>query len=121
VSLRKVAAQAAEDAERRLLSRVLAETRWNRREAASQLKISYKALLNKLKKWEVDDSVPPVVAQGGDAVPARKQAAYGFPVVPAVSGRQIEESLIAREEHVRGMIRHDVVIEHRRWPRPASR
>ena len=34
MSLRKVAAQAAEDAERRLLSRVLAETRWNRRQAA---------------------------------------------------------------------------------------
>jgi hypothetical protein len=34
---------------------VLAETRWNRREAAGQLKISYKALLNKLKKWEVVD------------------------------------------------------------------
>jgi hypothetical protein len=36
---------------------VLAETRWNRREAAGQLKISYKALLNKLKKWEVVDPV----------------------------------------------------------------
>ena len=55
VSLRKVAAQAAEEAERKLLRRVLAETRWNRREAASQLKISYKALLNKLKKWEADE------------------------------------------------------------------
>ncbi len=55
VSLRKVAAQAAEEAERRLLRRVLAETRWNRREAALRLKISYKALLNKLKKWDVDE------------------------------------------------------------------
>jgi two-component system response regulator AtoC len=55
VSLRKVAAQAAEEAERKLLRRVLAETRWNRREAASQLKISYKALLNKLKKWEAEE------------------------------------------------------------------
>ena len=54
LSLRKVAGQAAADAERRLLLRVLNETRWNRKEAASQLKISYKALLNKLKKWEVD-------------------------------------------------------------------
>jgi two-component system response regulator AtoC len=121
VSLRKVSAQAAEDAERRLLSRVLAETRWNRREAAAQLKISYKALLNKLKKWEVDEAVPPVVAQGGDPVPARKQAGYGFPVVPAVGGRQIEGSVVAREEHVIGLIREDVVIENRRWPRPASR
>ena len=54
VSLRRVAAQAAEEAERELLGRVLAETRWNRKEAASQLQISYKALLNKLKKWDED-------------------------------------------------------------------
>jgi two-component system response regulator AtoC len=57
LSLRRVSARAAEEAERRLLGRVLAETRWNRREAAGQLKISYKALLNKLKKWEVVDPV----------------------------------------------------------------
>ncbi|HET8644042.1 MAG TPA: helix-turn-helix domain-containing protein, partial [Vicinamibacteria bacterium] len=53
LSLKKVGAQAAEEAERRLLRRVLEETRWNRKQAARQLKISYKALLNKLKKWEV--------------------------------------------------------------------
>ena len=52
LSLKKVGALAAEEAERRLLRRVLDETRWNRKQAASQLKISYKALLNKLKKWE---------------------------------------------------------------------
>jgi two-component system, NtrC family, response regulator AtoC len=54
-SLRAVAARAAEEAERELVQRVLEETRWNRREASRRLKISYKALLNKLKKWE---SVP---------------------------------------------------------------
>jgi two-component system response regulator AtoC len=52
VSLRRVSAQAAEQAERELVRRTLADTRWNRREAARRLKISYKALLNKLKKWE---------------------------------------------------------------------
>ena len=62
VSLRKVAAQAAEEAERKLLRRVLAETRWNRREAASQLKISYKALLNKLKKWEAEEQAAAAAA-----------------------------------------------------------
>jgi len=31
---------------------VLAQTRWNRRQAAKILKISYKALLNKLKAME---------------------------------------------------------------------
>jgi two-component system, NtrC family, response regulator AtoC len=56
-SLRKVGAAAAEEAERKLLARVLAETRWNRKEAARRLQISYKALLNKLKKWELDDPI----------------------------------------------------------------
>jgi transcriptional regulator with PAS, ATPase and Fis domain len=54
-ALLKVGAQAAEEAERQLLRRTLAETGWNRKEAASMLQVSYKALLNKLKKWEVDD------------------------------------------------------------------
>jgi DNA-binding NtrC family response regulator len=52
-SLRAVAARAAEQAERELVERVLEETRWNRREASRRLKISYKGLLNKLKKWKV--------------------------------------------------------------------
>jgi two-component system response regulator AtoC len=121
MSLRKVAAQAAEDAERRLLGRVLAETRWNRRQAASQLKISYKALLNKLKKWEVEEAAPTLVAHGGDKVPGRKQGAYGFPVVPAVGARQAEGNVVAREEYVRGRIREDAVIKPAFWPRPASR
>ena len=121
MSLRKVAAQAAEDAERRLLSRVLAETRWNRRQAASQLKISYKALLNKLKKWEVEEAAPALVAHAGDKAPGRKQGTYGFPVVPAVGARQVEGNVVAREEYVRGRIREDAVIKPAFWPRPASR
>jgi DNA-binding NtrC family response regulator len=52
-SLRAVAARAAELAERELVERVLEETHWNRREASRRLKISYKGLLNKLKKWRV--------------------------------------------------------------------
>jgi DNA-binding NtrC family response regulator len=39
-------------AEREAIERVLAQTRWNRRQAAKILKISYKALLNKLKAIE---------------------------------------------------------------------
>jgi transcriptional regulator with PAS, ATPase and Fis domain len=52
-SLRAVSARAAEQAERELVERVLEQTRWNRREASRRLKISYKALLNKLKKWKM--------------------------------------------------------------------
>jgi len=39
-------------AEREAIERVLAQTRWNRRQAAKILKVSYKALLNKLKAME---------------------------------------------------------------------
>jgi len=55
LSLRQVASRAAEDAERRMVQRVLAETKWHRKEAASRLKVSYKALLNKLKRWEAEE------------------------------------------------------------------
>ena len=55
LSLRQVASRAAEDAERKLVRRVLTETKWHRKEAASRLKISYKALLNKLKRWEAEE------------------------------------------------------------------
>jgi two-component system, NtrC family, response regulator AtoC len=53
VSLKEISGQAAETAERELVMRVLDETNWNRKEAARRLDICYKALLNKLKKWQV--------------------------------------------------------------------
>jgi two-component system response regulator AtoC len=52
-SLKEAAVDAASEVERRLIQQTLEETRWNRREAARRLKISYKALLNKMKRWEV--------------------------------------------------------------------
>lgn len=48
-SLLEIGKRAAMLAEREAIERVLAQTRWNRRQAARILKISYKALLNKLK------------------------------------------------------------------------
>jgi two-component system response regulator AtoC len=71
VSLRKVASRAAEEAERRVVRRVLGETKWNRKQAAGRLKISYKALLNKLKRWEAEETSNP---RGNDE-PLRKPAA----------------------------------------------
>jgi two-component system response regulator AtoC len=50
ISLREAARAASRDAEREVILRVLARTRWNRRRAAQELKISYKALLYKLKQ-----------------------------------------------------------------------
>ena len=53
VSLKEVAGHAAELAEKEVVLRVLEETGWNRKESARRLRISYKALRNKLKKWQL--------------------------------------------------------------------
>jgi two-component system, NtrC family, response regulator AtoC len=50
VSLKEVARAASREAEREVILHVLARTRWNRRRAAQELQISYKALLYKLKQ-----------------------------------------------------------------------
>jgi DNA-binding NtrC family response regulator len=51
-SLLEIGRRAAMQAEREAIEKTLYETRWNRRQAAKILKISYKALLNKLKLIE---------------------------------------------------------------------
>ncbi len=56
VSLKRVARQAAQVAEARLIAKVLQRTRWNRKEAASILQISYKALLYKMRDAGLTDS-----------------------------------------------------------------
>ena len=53
-SLKDIGRQAAREAERELIARTLQQTRWNRREAAEILGISYKALLYKIKEAELD-------------------------------------------------------------------
>jgi two-component system response regulator AtoC len=50
VSLKEVARAASREAEKELILNTLTRTRWNRRRAAEQLQISYKALLYKLKQ-----------------------------------------------------------------------
>jgi two-component system response regulator AtoC len=54
IPLKPIAARAAEEAEKRVILRVLQETRWNRRRAAARLDICYKTLLNKLHHWQLD-------------------------------------------------------------------
>ena len=49
VNLKRVGREAAQLAEARLIAKVLERTRWNRKEAAEILQISYKALLYKMK------------------------------------------------------------------------
>ena len=53
-SLKDVSRQAARVAERELILRMLQHTRWNRKEAAEILGISYKALLYKIKENGLD-------------------------------------------------------------------
>jgi len=55
MSLKDVGSRAAEQAERELVLRVLEETAWNRKQAARRLNICYKALLNKLKRWQIEN------------------------------------------------------------------
>src|SRR5438105_3668801 len=50
LSLKAAAKAASHQAERELILKVLTRTRWNRRRAAAELQISYKALLYKLKQ-----------------------------------------------------------------------
>jgi two-component system response regulator AtoC len=50
VSLKAASRAASREAEKELILNTLARTRWNRRRAAEELQISYKALLYKLKQ-----------------------------------------------------------------------
>jgi two-component system response regulator AtoC len=54
ISLKDIARTAARQAERELILRMLTRTRWNRKEAAEILGISYKALLYKIKENGLD-------------------------------------------------------------------
>jgi two-component system response regulator AtoC len=54
ISLKDVARAAAREAERELILRMLNRTRWNRKEAAEILGLSYKALLYKIKENGLD-------------------------------------------------------------------
>ena len=50
VSLKQASRAASREAEKEIILRMLTRTRWNRRRAAEELQISYKALLYKLKQ-----------------------------------------------------------------------
>jgi two-component system response regulator AtoC len=54
ISLKDISRSAAREAERELILRMLTRTRWNRKEAAEILGISYKALLYKIKENGLD-------------------------------------------------------------------
>jgi DNA-binding NtrC family response regulator len=54
-SLLEIGRRAAWLAEKQAIREALTETRWNRREAARRLHVSYKALLNKIRVIEVEE------------------------------------------------------------------
>ena len=56
-SLKLVGRNAARAAEREMMLRMLHRTRWNRKEAADILGISYKAMLYKIKEHGLDEPV----------------------------------------------------------------
>lgn len=56
LSLKQAARAASRQAERELILKVLSKTRWNRKKAAEELQISYKALLYKLKQIGFEES-----------------------------------------------------------------
>jgi transcriptional regulator with PAS, ATPase and Fis domain len=53
LNLKKVGKKAAEMAERKMIQTTLQETHWNRKDAARLLRVSYKALLNKIQKYRL--------------------------------------------------------------------
>jgi two-component system response regulator AtoC len=55
-SLKAAARAASREAEKELILKALARTRWNRKRAAQELQISYKSLLYKLKQIGAEDS-----------------------------------------------------------------
>ena len=70
IQLKKVTRQAVRDLERKIILNVLAENRWNRKRAASELKISYRALLYKIRQA----GLPPKRSPRAPAEPAPDSA-----------------------------------------------
>lgn len=69
-SLLEIGRQAAQQAETQAIMQALQQTRWNRRQAAELLQVSYKALQNKMKSIDLGGSPD---ASGGVPVSTRPQ------------------------------------------------
>ncbi len=69
-SLKELSAIAAERAEKEVILRTLEEVNWNRKQAARQLNICYKSLLNKLRRWQLGSRFDPEEAEEARAAAA---------------------------------------------------
>ncbi|MGH7550921.1 MAG: helix-turn-helix domain-containing protein, partial [Gemmatimonadota bacterium] len=54
-SLKAMVARAIARVEKREIARALERSRWNKKRAAADLRISYKSLLNKIKQYEIEN------------------------------------------------------------------
>ena len=75
--LKEVTREAARRAETDVILDALSHTRWNRRKTAALLKISYKALLNKIKEYEIEDQYRELVRGQGSPASAEASARQG--------------------------------------------
>jgi two-component system response regulator AtoC len=62
-ALKEFCREAAQKAETDAILNVLIHTHWNRRKAAKILQISYKALLNRIKQYRIDEAYPGTFAE----------------------------------------------------------
>ncbi len=73
-NLKEVGRKAAELAEKELIETTLQQTRWNRREAARLLRISYKALIYKIERYGLDNKL----IQGDGHRSTKEDSEFGF-------------------------------------------
>jgi two-component system response regulator AtoC len=64
MSLLEIGRRAAWEAERRAILEMLENTHWNRREASRRLQVSYKALLNKIKQMQLEETASSALSTG---------------------------------------------------------
>ena len=57
--MKSLARSAKDEAEAEAIGRALEETNWNRKKAALLLKISYKALLYKIRQYDIQRTTQP--------------------------------------------------------------
>ncbi len=73
-SLKKECKQAVQQAETKAIMEVLFHTHWNRRKAADFLEISYKALLNKIKEYDIENQYKKFVQKDQDSDESKTDA-----------------------------------------------
>jgi len=53
-NLKEIGKRAAQEAEKEIIKATLQHTRWNRKEAARLLRVSYKAILYKIQQYQLE-------------------------------------------------------------------